>query len=91
MLQELTHSFKNMIRKGCRDKLVFWSSFYCFLFFFFFFLKKLFTFFQMLFQIYVLQATMGQKHSIEGSILIGFVNNFNRRKSSYLSRCGYAP
>ena len=30
-----------------------------------------------------------EKHSLKESILIDIGNNFNRRKSSYLSRCSY--
>lgn len=55
-----------------------------------FIFKKL-MFFQILFQICVLQSrvNMGQKHFVEESILIDIGNHLNRRKSSYLSKCGY--
>ena len=47
----------------------------------FFYFEKTILFFQILFQIHVLQATMGQKHSMEESILTDTGNNFNRKKA----------
>lgn len=49
-------------------------------------LKKLFTFFQILFQICIVQTrvNIGHKHSIEKHIFIDIGNKFNKRKLSFI-------